>query len=211
MIKTKQTILHDPANGKHGNCLSAVIASLLHIDIETVPVFCTPGTWVKDLNSWLRQFGLAYCMIEDFDLQIEAYGIEGLWHEISGNTSRSNDVAHACVAKDGALKFDPHPDNSGLTKITCHGFFIALEPWRCKRKSGEQIVAEIFKLQDYHFDNEGVPIEEIQMPHDDYSALERHLESQASYKPESTHIAPGTMILNGTIIKDEDFRHVIKA
>lgn len=130
MIPTKQTILHDPANGLHGNCLSAVLASLLHLPIDEVPLFITPDTWVKDLNSWLRPFGLAYCMVEDFDCHIDAYGIEGLWHEVSGNTSRSKDVTHACVAKDGEFVFDPHPDDTGLTKITCHGFFIALEPWR---------------------------------------------------------------------------------
>lgn len=130
MIPTKQTILHDPANGLHGNCLSAVIASLLHLPIEDVPLFITPDTWVKDLNAWLRQFGLAYCMVEDFDCHIAAYGIEGLWHEVAGNTQRSADVTHACVAKDGEPVFDPHPDDTGLTKITCHGFFIVLEPWR---------------------------------------------------------------------------------
>lgn len=211
MIKTKQTILHDPANGKHGNCFSAVLASLLHIDISTVPVFKNPQTWRTELNVWLRQFGLAYMSVKGFDEYASDNGIEGLWHETAGTTNRGNDVLHACVSKDCKVVFDPHPDGSGLANIEEHGVFITLEPWRCKRKSGEQIVAEIFKLQDYHFDNEGVPIEEIQMPHDDYSALERHLESQASYKPESTHIAPGTMILNGVIIKDEDFRHVIKA
>jgi len=69
-------------------------------------------------------------MIEDFECYIDAYGINGLWHEISGNTSRSKDVYHAVVAKDGEVVFDPHPDNTGITKISCHGFFIALEPWR---------------------------------------------------------------------------------
>ena len=60
MKPTKQTILHDPAKGLHGNCLSAVLASLLHLPIEDVPLFITPETWVKDLNAWLRPFGLAY-------------------------------------------------------------------------------------------------------------------------------------------------------
>lgn len=129
MNPTKQTILHDPDNGLHGNCLSAVLASLLHVDISDVPLFITPGTWVKDMNEWLRPFGLAYCMIEDFDCHIAAYGIKGLYHEISGNTKRSTDVLHACVAKDGEVIFDVHPDNTGLTMITCYGFFIALRPW----------------------------------------------------------------------------------
>ena len=38
MIPTTQTILHDPDNGKIGNCLSAVLASLLHLPIELVPL-----------------------------------------------------------------------------------------------------------------------------------------------------------------------------
>ena len=84
----------------------------------------------KRPNEWLHQFGLAYCMVEGFDCYMDAYGIKGIWHEISGNTVRSNDVLHACVAKDGEFVFDPHPDDCGLTKITCYGFFIALEPWR---------------------------------------------------------------------------------
>ena len=130
MNPTKQTVLHDPANGLHGNCLSAVLASLLHLPIDDVPLFTAPGTWVKDLNAWLRQFGLAYCMVDNFDCHMEAYGIKGLWHEISGNTVRSNDVLHSCVAKDGRFIFDPHPDGYALTKITCYGFFIVLEPWR---------------------------------------------------------------------------------
>jgi hypothetical protein len=128
MIPTKQTALHDPVNGQHGNCLSAVLASLLHLPIAEVPLFATPGTWVKDLNAWLRPRGLAYCMVADFEY--DAYGIEGLWHEVSGNTHRGNDVSHACVAKDGNVVFDPHPDDAGLVKINCHGVFLALEPWR---------------------------------------------------------------------------------
>lgn len=144
MLPTKQTILHDPDNGLHGNCLSAVIASLLHLPIEQVPLFVNPDTWVKDLNAWLKPFGLAYCMIEDFDCHIDAYGIKELWHEISGNTSRSTDIFHACVAKDGQVAFDPHPDNTGLTKITCHGFFIALEPWQTLRM--QQEILELRKL-----------------------------------------------------------------
>ena len=130
MIPTKQTVLHDPDNGKHGNCFSAILASLLHLSISEVPLFTDPSTWINDLNSWLRQYGLAYLMIDDFDCHITAYGFEGMWHEISGNTDRSSEVLHACVAKDGKLIFDPHPDNTGLSKTTSYGIFIALEPWR---------------------------------------------------------------------------------
>lgn len=130
MLPTKQTVLHDPENGKYGNCMSAVLASLLHLPIEEVPLFIDPVNWVNDLNAWLRPRGLAYCMVDDFDCHVEAYGIQGLWHEVSGNTQRRADVMHACVAKDGQAVFDPHPDDTGLVRVTAYGFFIALEPWR---------------------------------------------------------------------------------
>ena len=39
----KQTIEHDPESGNWGNCFSAVLASLLDIPIEDVPVFSGEG------------------------------------------------------------------------------------------------------------------------------------------------------------------------
>ncbi len=131
MIPTKQTVLHDPANGKHGNCLSAVLSSLLHVPISEVPVFSAPHPqWQRELNSWLRQFGLAYLQIGTFDEWCNEVGIVGCHHEIAGPTRRSNDVLHACVGVDGVVVFDVHPDATGLTEVQSSGVFIALEPWR---------------------------------------------------------------------------------
>lgn len=133
MIPTTQTILHDPANGKHGNCLSAVLASLLHLPIEDIPVFSDPGHWLKDLNAWLRPHGLAYLSFPDkgFNETLVDFGITGLHHEIAGMTTRFADVAHACVAEDGRVVFDPHPSADGLNAgVDAHGVFIALQPWR---------------------------------------------------------------------------------
>lgn len=129
MIPTKQTILHDPENGQHGNCFSAVLASLLHLPIEDVPLFVDPDTWLDDTNEWLRQFGLAYLVIDGrIKGALGASGIEVLWHEVSGETGR--DVLHSCVAKDGEVVFDPHPDDTGLSKIQWYGLLVALEPWK---------------------------------------------------------------------------------
>ena len=130
MIPTKQTVLHDPDNGHIGNCLSAVLASLLHVPIEDIPLFVDPDTWTSELNAWLRPLGLGYLVVEGAAGYIDDLGIKGMWHDVTGKTGRSKDVLHSCVARDGALVFDPHPDASGLTKITHHGIFIALEPWR---------------------------------------------------------------------------------
>lgn len=130
MIPTKQTVLHDPANGLKGNCFSAVLASLLHLPIEDIPLFVDPETWNSDLNAWLRPFGMAYIVIGVDERFIADIGITGMWHEVSGYTPRFKDVMHSCVAKDCKLVFDPHPDDSGLIGSLYYGVFIVLEPWR---------------------------------------------------------------------------------
>lgn len=131
MIPTTQTVLHDPANGKIGNCLSAVLASLLHLPIELVPVFSDDVTWAKELNAWLRPYGLAYIHFgQGFRQSLSDFGIEGLHHEVAGPSPRLADTLHACVGLDCELVFDPHPSRDGLKSLDTHGVFIALEPWR---------------------------------------------------------------------------------
>ena len=131
MIFVDQTILHDPENGQHGNCLSAVLASLLHLDIKNIPIFTAPyPQWQVDLNTWLRQYDLAYIQLVDFKTYCNDVGIEGCYHEIAGTTERFNDVLHACVGINGELTFDPQIDRSGLKEIVSSGIFIALKPWK---------------------------------------------------------------------------------
>ena len=132
-----QTVLHDPENGLHGNCFSAVLSSLLHVPIEDVPIFSDPIAWVKDVNNWLRPYGLAYLNVTDFAHHAEGYGIEDCWHEMSGETKRSADLLHAVVGKDGQAIHDPHPDDSGLKVVEASGIFIALHPWKMARASKE--------------------------------------------------------------------------
>lgn len=132
MIPVKQTILHDPAAGAHGNCLSAVLASLLHMPIESIPVF-SQDQWVKDLNDWLRPLGLAYLTFPDGPRVLDAFGIKGLHHEVFGKSKRFSDVGHACVGLDGDLVFDPHPSDDGLNDgVEGVGVFIALRPWEAR-------------------------------------------------------------------------------
>ena len=134
MIQVKQTILHDPDNGIHGNCLSAFLASLLHLDINSIPIFSNPETWLVELNAWLKDFGLAYMVLTNLETYARDCGISGLWHEIYGSTVRSADILHACVGKDGKLEFDPHPDGTGLVEPLGFGVFIILEPWKAIRR-----------------------------------------------------------------------------
>lgn len=136
MIPTRQTVLHEPENGKHGNCFSAVIASLLHLPIEIIPTFCSRETWVRDVNAWLRPYGMCYIPLRlelgDYKEWLTSLGIDDLWHEIVGPSPRSVDVNHACVASNGAVVFDPHPSDAGLKQITSIGLFIPLQPWKAR-------------------------------------------------------------------------------
>lgn len=137
MIPAKQTILHDPDNGKIGNCFAAMIATLLHIPIEHIPAFNNDGTWVADLNAWLRPRGLCYLTIEvqgwgtgGVAEWLKSFGVIGLHHEVAGPSPRFNDTLHACVGIDGTLVFDPHPSDAGVVAIHHIGLFIPLQPWK---------------------------------------------------------------------------------
>jgi len=129
MNPTYQTVLHDPENGQHGNCMSAVVASLLHLPIEDVPLFITPN-WQRDLNAFLRPFGLGYLQIGDFERWCEEVDIRRCFHEAAGPSPRHDDVFHACVGIDGKVVFDPHPGAEGLKTVQACGVFIMLQPWR---------------------------------------------------------------------------------
>jgi hypothetical protein len=66
---------------------------------------------------------------EDYDIWTDHQELLGSYHSISGNTNRSIDVSHACVGLNAQIVFDPHPSDSGLTKVNSYGVFVALRPW----------------------------------------------------------------------------------
>jgi hypothetical protein len=117
-------------DGKNGNCIQAVLASLLHLPIEDIPVFPNPDTWIVDLNRWLRQFHMAYLPMTDFRGWRESLGIKACFHEVAGPSPADDSVLHACVGLDGDVVFDPFPGAEGLDHIHSCGIFIALQPWR---------------------------------------------------------------------------------
>lgn len=136
MIPVKQTILHDPDNGRFGNCFSAVLASLLHLPIDQVPIFYDPSDsneaqWIGRVNDWLRPFGLGYVLIDAaLSALMPEIKLSQVHHEIGGNTSRHAETMHSCVGFDGSVTFDPHPDATGLTQMRSLGLFVALQPWQ---------------------------------------------------------------------------------
>lgn len=129
MIPVTQTKLHDPTNNVKGNCLSATLAALLHLDIDEIPLFESDG-WVERLNQFLKPMNLAFILIQPHSL--EYFGVSDCWHEMGGASPRFSDAMHSVVGKDATIVFDPHPDRTGLNGVESIGVFIALEPWRAK-------------------------------------------------------------------------------
>jgi len=129
MIQVIQTKLHDPTNNVKGNCLSATLAALLHLDIEIIPTF-EGDNWIEVLNRFLKPFNLAFILVQPTTL--DYFGVTGCWHEIGGVSPRFPDTMHSVVGKDATIVHDPHPDQTGLKEVESFGVFIALEPWRAK-------------------------------------------------------------------------------
>ena len=131
MKPVDQTIAHDPANGRYGDCMRAMIASLFELGIEEVPHFfedgCDASTFNSRINSWLRPMNLGYLPIGVVTVDaLQAIGLNGLHHELSGQASRG--VLHACAALDGQVVHDPHPTKTGLATIEMSGVFVVLDP-----------------------------------------------------------------------------------
>lgn len=129
MKQITQTILHNPEQGEYGNCLSAVLASLLRLDINTVPVFINPNTWYRDLNCYLSAFNLAYIELENLDVILADWGISNCYYCLCGKTEKHADTEHASVGINGEMVFDPHPSRAGLKSISVSGIFISTKPW----------------------------------------------------------------------------------
>lgn len=92
-----------------GNCLSACVASILEIPVESVPLFVGTGWWPR-LLAWLAGLDLSATWIEA-RLPPRGYTIA------FGPSPRFAGLGHTCVAYDGALVHDPHPSRSGVPSV----------------------------------------------------------------------------------------------
>lgn len=119
MTPQDQEFLHDPANGQYGDCMRAMIASLLELPIATVPHFLqmakgNPGDFWHRVNSFLAERGYEYLSMGD--KHRDGYAVDmGGYHEIYGPSPRDPaNVFHAVVGLNGKIVFDPHPSRAGL-------------------------------------------------------------------------------------------------
>lgn len=108
-----------------GNCYQACIASILHLDIDDVPVFATAGGgWFRECLRWFMIEQKLYPMRIT---NIDNVGIEGGFYIAGGPAARG--LEHAVVYDCGKLAHDPHPDNTGIDFVREIELFIpCLQP-----------------------------------------------------------------------------------
>ena len=122
MIKQKQTILHDPAQGQIGNCFSTCIACLLNLSPDHVPNFCENDHWREDTNVFLRDHFMFYQdIILPGDMRDDIVSDWG-FHVMSGKTVRG--TRHSIIGLKGERYWDVHPSNDGLIEVMEYGFLI---------------------------------------------------------------------------------------
>lgn len=96
--------------GKEGNCLCACLASILEIDIETIP---NPkhDDWQNEMNDWLIRHHGVYMVTINADGYFSKAMKDGL---IIGAGYSCTGLMHAVVCQNGKIIHDPM-HNSNLT------------------------------------------------------------------------------------------------
>jgi hypothetical protein len=107
--------------GEDGTCFRACVASILEVPEGAVPDFGASGgddAWWRDIQDWLGGAGYSY-------RRAPVGGARPVgWSTIEGISPRGG--MHACVAKDGELVHDPHPQDGtgrGLVEPRYYGLF----------------------------------------------------------------------------------------
>jgi hypothetical protein len=126
MKKVDQSVLHDPENGKYGDCQRACIASLLELDIEEVPHFAEvwcPLTYYKTMNQFLAERGLVHIEVDPINFGEGQFTDKAdCYHMIYGLTERGTN--HATVGLNGKMIHDPHPSRAGLIEVKSFAFLV---------------------------------------------------------------------------------------
>lgn len=120
MIPVNQSIIHDPKNGKNGDCWRAAIASVLELSINEVPHF-GDMEYIEGIKAELRflmKYGFSlyriYMPAGEYPKLTED---ECPYYFIVGASPRDKNITHQVVGYKGKIIHDPHPDKTGLTSI----------------------------------------------------------------------------------------------
>lgn len=122
-----QLVLRDPTSGVRGDCLRAVIASLLDLPPSVVPHFLADAdadgrSDGQHVAAFLAPLGLAWIdpyVTDDLETRV------ALWaghHAMMGPGPRG--CWHAVVGYRGTVVHDPHPSRAGLTLVKRYGFLV---------------------------------------------------------------------------------------
>lgn len=125
MTPVDQTRFYDPTLPVHqqrGNCLQAVIASLLDLPLDTVPHFVQDHVDTDGARNWWNTM-IDYVRSHGWGLHgatLETHPGEHLM--VSGPSPRGAGVHHVVIYRDRVMVHDPHPDRTGLLSVdACWG------------------------------------------------------------------------------------------
>lgn len=129
MTPVDQLVLRDPKRGVRGDCLRAVIASLLDLPAEAVPHFLEAADRDgRSDHAHVAEFlaPLGYGWIDPYltdDLE-PRLGLYAGHHAMIGPGPRG--CWHAVVGYRGVMVHDPHPSRAGLRLVKRVGFLVRL-------------------------------------------------------------------------------------
>ncbi len=125
MLHVDQTKFYSKELNTRGNCLSACVASILNMDIESVVDLSqclTASEQIKLLDDWLKPFGLT--------LDIECKGSQFNEYRIA-NGPASRGCHHSVVYFNEDLIHDPHLSREGLLDVTHYYHIVKDMPIPC--------------------------------------------------------------------------------
>jgi hypothetical protein len=123
MKPVTQTIFHNDPDGRLGNCLQAVVASLVEKPLEEVPHFAemADDVWFDATCKYLNDNGLN---IYDCDEE-EIPHVKDNYVMVVGKSPRG--VSHVVLYQSGQMVHDPHPSRAGILNITWSAVIVPAE------------------------------------------------------------------------------------
>ncbi len=131
MRPVTQTSFYDPdapPDKQRGNCLTAVVASLLELPIDAVPNFvqdhvdhdADEWNWWTRLHRFIGEHGHEMHYLRSKWGPTESVfpePVPGEPYTVSGISPRDPRIHHIVIYRDGEMVHDPHPDRTGLATI----------------------------------------------------------------------------------------------
>jgi len=112
-----------PPDQQRGNCLTAVVASLLNLPIEAVPNFVQEDVdsggekdWWVSCWTFIHEQDAHMVLLRDHTQPASPFPLPepGEVYTVSGPSPRDARVHHVVLFRDGEMVHDPHPDRTGL-------------------------------------------------------------------------------------------------